>query len=245
MQAEIVQAYSDYQFHVIYQKVHQFCSIDMSALFLDIIKDRLYTTQSDSLPRRSAQTAMYHILEAMTRWIAPILTFTAEEIWTEIPGAREESVLMSQWYQGLESMPADDKFNRSYWSRLIELRAQVSRQLEQLRKAGEIGSSLEAVVRLFVPEKLYAELLPMENELRFVFITSEASIHPLADQPSDAASGSVDDQAIYIAVRASSHEKCVRCWHRRADIGMAPSHPEICGRCVVNVVGKGETRKYA
>jgi isoleucyl-tRNA synthetase len=188
---------------------------------------------------------MYHILQAMTRWLAPILTFTAEEIWVEIPGGQKDSVLIAQWYEGLEPMAESDEFDRSYWSRLVELREQVSRELERLRKDGEIGSSLAAVVRVYLPETRYAELLPMENELRFVFITSEASIHPMSEKPDSAAEGSVDGEAIGIEVQPSSHDKCVRCWHRRPDLGMAPSHPELCGRCVVNVVGKGESRHYA
>ena len=142
-------------------------------------------------------------------------------------------------------MAADEAYNQSYWARLIELREQVSRELERLRKAGEIGSSLAAVVQVFLPDDLYAEFLPMENELRFVFITSEASIHPMDEQSGEVAQATIDGATIGIAVRSSTHDKCVRCWHRRADIGMASSHPELCGRCVVNVLGKGESRKYA
>jgi isoleucyl-tRNA synthetase len=244
LQREIISAYDDYQFHLIYQKVHRFCSVDMSAFYLDVIKDRLYTTQADSLARRSAQTAMYQILEAMTRWLAPVLTFTAEEIWEQIPGDHSDTIFLDTWYDGL-TIHEDESFDDDFWGSVLAVREAVKRQLEGLRKAGVIGSALAAEIDVFLPETLYQRLLPMENELRFVFITSAASIHPLDEAPDEAIEETAEDQAIRVSVRASSHQKCERCWHQRPDVGMVSAHPNLCGRCVVNVIGKGEARYYA
>ncbi len=243
LQGEIVAAYDEYQYTTIYQRVHHFCSIDLGAFYLDIIKDRLYTTQPDSGARRSAQTAMYHILEAMGRWLAPILSFTAEEIWERTPGERPPTVFLSQWYTGLE--PMTDPAEAVLWDDVIAVRECVSRQLEQLRQDGAIGSALDAQVRVFAPDELYQSLLPLENELRFVFITSEASLHPIEEKSDAAVAGQVGEQTIYVEAARSEHQKCTRCWHRRAEIGMAAEHPGLCGRCLVNVAGRGETRHFA
>ena len=223
--------------------MHHFCSIDLGAFYLDVIKDRLYTTQEDSLARRSAQTAMYHILEAMVRWLAPILSFTAEEIWERIPGERPPTVFLSQWYQGLEAMT--DSAEVGLWNDLLAVREFVSRELEGLRKAGEIGSALDARVRVFLPPELYQRLLPVENELRFVLITSEASLGRVEEKSADAAAYQLGEHTIFVEAGRSAHQKCARCWHRRAEIGMSGDHPQLCGRCLVNVVGRGETRHFA
>ncbi len=243
LQREVVTAYDEYQYTLIYQRVHHFCSIDMGAFYLDIIKDRLYTTQPDSLARRSAQTAMYHILEAMVRWLAPILSFTAEEIWERTPGEQSATVFLSQWYRGLE--PMTDAAELALWDEIAQVREGVSRELEGLRKAGTIGSGLDARVRVFLPAERYRRLLPVENELRFVFITSEATLHPLEERGDGAAACRLGDDEIYVEVARSEHGKCARCWHRRPEIGLSAEHPELCGRCVVNVAGQGETRRFA
>ncbi|MEM9530128.1 MAG: isoleucine--tRNA ligase [Pseudomonadota bacterium] len=245
LQAEVISAYGDYQYHHIFQKIHHFCSVEMGAFYLDVIKDRLYTTQTDSRARRSAQTAMHHILEAMVRWLAPIVSFTAEEIWTEMPGERENSVFMATWYGGLTAQAEDETYHSEFWAQVLAVREAVSRELEGLRRSGDIGASLDAEVLVYLPEPLYQTLLPIDNELRFVLITSKAEFLPLDEQPDDAIAGTVGDHAIGIKVYRSPHEKCERCWHRRADLGMAPGHPALCGRCVVNVVGRGETRHFA
>ncbi|MEM9304562.1 MAG: isoleucine--tRNA ligase, partial [Pseudomonadota bacterium] len=245
VQQDVVEGYDDYQFHVLHQRVHQFCSVDMGAFYLDIIKDRLYTCQTDSKLRRSAQTAMYHILEAMTRWIAPVLTFTAEEIWELIPGDRPESVLMSTWYEGLAPLPEDAEQGPRFWAELRAVRDVVAKELERLRREGTIGSNLAGIAHVYLPDKLYEHLQPIENELRFVFITSEAELLHLDEAPDEAVTGEAVGEEIKVWVSASEQPKCVRCWHQRADVGMVDKHPQLCGRCVVNVEGRGETRYFA
>ena len=245
LQAEIISAYDEYAFHLIYQKIHNFCSVDMGSLYLDIIKDRQYTTGRDSVARRSAQTAMYHILEAMTRWLAPILSFTAEEIWRNLPGARGPSVFLSTWYDHLFSLSEDEQCNAAYWERLLNVRELVSKKLERLRIEGAIGSSLDAEINLYCAGDLAADLARIGDELRFFFITSYANVCPLADAPSDAETVQVNGQALVLEAVASNHDKCVRCWHHRVDVGHYPEHPELCGRCMDNAFRAGEVRKFA
>ncbi|MFZ1324782.1 MAG: isoleucine--tRNA ligase [Candidatus Contendobacter sp.] len=245
LQDEIVEAYDHYQFHLIYQKIHNFCSVDLGSLYLDIIKDRQYTTQRDSVARRSAQTALYHILEAMTRWLAPILSFTAEEIWKHLPGAREPSVFLTTWYDGLFAVRDEDAFGAAYWEQLIAVREVVSKELEKVRVAGGIGSGLDAEVDLYCDGVLAADLGRLEDELRFFLITSSARRHPLAARSAEAVEVQVNGQPLAIRVSPSAQAKCVRCWHHREDVGRNAEHPELCGRCVENVTGSGEIRRYA
>jgi isoleucyl-tRNA synthetase len=184
---------------------------------------------------------MYHIVEAMTRWLAPILSFTAEEIWPEIPGARGESVFLEAWYPGLFALDTEDSFDRAYWRKVIEVRTAVGKALESFRAAG--NSSLDAEIELYCSDELKSLLDRLEDELRFVMITSEVRVMPLQAKPAD-----LDDSempGLAIRVTASSHGKCVRCWHHREDVGTHPEHPELCGRCVENVAGGGEPRRFA
>jgi isoleucyl-tRNA synthetase len=245
LQEEILEAYDQYLFHLIYQKIHNFCSVDMGSLYLDIIKDRQYTTGRDSVARRSAQTAMHHILEAMTRWLAPILSFTAEEIWRNLPGERSPSVFLTTWYQGLFAISDADPFNAAYWERLLNVREVVSKKLERLRVEGGIGSSLDAEVSLYCDGELATDLTRMGDELRFFFITSYTHVYPLAAAPSDAETVQINGQPLVLEAMASNHDKCVRCWHHRMDVGHYPDHPELCGRCVENAFGAGEQRRFA
>ncbi|MEN8108379.1 MAG: isoleucine--tRNA ligase [Pseudomonadota bacterium] len=249
LQAQIRQAYDDYEFHRIYQLVHNFCAVDMGSFYLDIIKDRQYTTQANSVPRRSAQTAMYHVVEALARWLAPILSFTAEEIWQQIPGERAASVLLSGWYDLPDAFAGADAATQSmgpdFWARVVSIREAVSKELEQLRADGKIGSSLGAEVDLYVESDTGTLLNALEDELRFVLITSYARVHPADERPVDAVDAGVPDVGVWIVATPSAHEKCVRCWHHREDVGSHAGHPEICGRCVDNVSGEGEVRRYA
>ncbi len=241
LQKEIVAAYRDYQFHLIYQKIQNFCTTELGGFYLDIIKDRQYTTQEDSLPRRSCQTAMYHIVEAMSRWLAPILSFTAEEVWREIPGERGESVFLESWYAGLFALDEGASFDRAYWTRVIEVRNAVGKALESFRAAG--NSSLDAEIDLYCSDELKARLDRLGDELRFVLITSDVRILQLAEKPAALEVSELADLAVQ--VRASSHAKCSRCWHHRQDVGVSSEHPELCGRCVENVTGPGEARRFA
>jgi isoleucyl-tRNA synthetase len=244
LQDEILESYDQYLFHLIYQKIHNFCSVDLGSLYLDIIKDRQYTTGRDSVARRSVQTAMYHILEGMTRWLAPILSFTAEEIWRNMPGEREPSVFLTTWYAGLFAAGDNELLNAAYWDRLIAVREAVSKELEKVRVAGGIGSALDAEVDLYCDGDLAGDLGQIGDELRFFLITSYARVHPLAARPEDAVEAQINGRPLAIRVLPSIHAKCVRCWHHREDVGRNAEHPGLCGRCVDNAFGAGEARKF-
>jgi isoleucyl-tRNA synthetase len=221
----------------------------MGGYYLDIIKDRQYTTQENSIPRRSAQTAMYHVVESLVRWLAPILSFTAEEIWQHLPGEREKSVFLSGWYELPPAFYSEGeilcRMGTNFWQRIIEVRDAVSKELEKLRVAGEIGSSLDAEVDLYADEHTRRVLESIGDELRFVLITSYARIHDADSAPAEAAPASVPNFSFSIRVTPSAYPKCIRCWHHREDVGADAAHPEICSRCVDNVTGAGEQRRYA
>lgn len=245
LQESLIHSYHNYSFHQIYQKIHNFCAVDMGGFYLDVIKDRQYTTQSDSLARRSAQTAMYRIIEALSRWLAPILSFTAEEIWQYIPGTRDESIFLATWYDGLYSLDTSTTFDAGEWALLIELRNTVSKELERLRAAGRIGSSLDAEIDIYCDGAIYELLERLEDEFRFLLITSYARTKRMREAPDDVLSTTLSNgERVLMSATASTHPKCERCWHHRQDVGSNPAHAELCGRCVVNVDGKGEQRRY-
>lgn len=255
LQHEIIDAYENFQFHTIYQKLQHFCISDLGGFYLDIIKDRQYTLPKNSIARRSAQTALFYIAEAMVRWLAPILSFTAEEIWQYLPGKREASVFLNEWYSLPFSFVDDplqsiyQKYDRqTYWNELIQIRNEVNKVIEKARISGELGSSLEAEVELYVKEnsQLYIILSALKNELRFVLISSDAKL--LTSKPPKQASLfkiNAQELAINVISTVGKKTKCARCWHRRSDVGKDPKHPEICLRCVENLPdGKGEQRVY-
>jgi isoleucyl-tRNA synthetase len=240
LQNDVVTAYRNYEFHDIYQDIHNFCVVELGGFYLDIIKDRLYTTAADSAPRRSAQTAVHHVAQAMVRWLAPILSFTAEEAWVQLPEVPNESVFLNAWHQ----FPAGSERDLAIdWPALIALKTNVSRELERFRAAGIIGSSLEAEITVFAPEALAARFAALGDELRFLLITSYATVVP-SDSPPETAS-KVSEEGVWIEVKPSTHAKCVRCYQLRADVGSSPNDPEICARCVSNVHGPGEARHFA
>ncbi|WP_460418120.1 isoleucine--tRNA ligase [Pseudomonas sp. microsymbiont 2] len=243
LQRELEEHYSEYRFWNVYSKVHNFCVQELGGFYLDIIKDRQYTTGANSVARRSCQTALYHISEALVRWIAPILAFTADEIWQYLPGERNESVMLNTWYQGLTELPEGTELDRAYWDRVMAVKAAVNKELENQRTAKVIGGNLQAEVTLFAEEGLTADLNKLGDELRFVLITSAASVVPFVQAPADAVTTEVE--GLKLKVVKSGHAKCGRCWHFRADVGSHPEHPEICGRCVDNLSGSGEVRHYA
>jgi isoleucyl-tRNA synthetase len=238
LQEKIADAYARYDFAEIVQALSNFCSVDLGALYLDVTKDRLYTMPEDSRGRRSAQTAMYRISEAFARWIAPILSFTADEIWRHLPATTEQgervgNVLFATWYDGLEPLADDAALSAEDFERLLALREQVAKVLEPMRAGGAIGAALEAEISLRCGVADQNRLAPMADELRFLLISGDVEII-------------ADDAAKDIAVLATptTKTKCVRCWHHRADVGIDPAHPEICGRCVSNIEGPGETRQW-
>ena len=243
LQQEVQQAYETYQFQAVFQKVHHFCVIDLGGFYLDIIKDRQYTAKADGLARRSAQTAMYHVIEALTRWLAPIISYTADEIWQYIPGARSESVFLAGWYEGLVPLADDQEMNREFWQKVMLVRAAVSKELEKSRAKGDIGASLNAELELYSNAEFLSVLSQLKDELRFIFITSNATVHSEASASAAAIQTELDGLKLKVVV--SEHKKCVRCWHQRPDVGTHADHEELCGRCVDNVVGNGEDRQYA
>lgn len=229
MQAKIIEAYDHYQFQSIYQLIHNFCAVEMGSFYLDIIKDRLYTAKADSKARRSAQTAMLHVLEALVRWISPILSFTADEIWECMPGDRQSgAIFYDHWYRGFDGLEASCDID---WSLVMSARDEVNKVLETKRQAGELGSALEANVTVHASGDTYQALNALGDELRFVLITSDAHV--------------VNADTFSVDVIVSTAEKCERCWQRRDDVGQHADHSTICGRCIENIVGAGEERAFA
>ncbi len=243
VQEEIIAAYENYDFHIVTQKLMQFCSVEMGSFYLDIIKDRQYTAKADSIARRSCQTALFHIVEAMVRWMAPIMSFTAEEIWQLLPGQRDQFVMTGEWYTGLFGLQQGEALDDAYWAQLLAVRAEVNKALEVARNDKLIGSSLQAEVTLFANAELADKLNLLADELRFVLLTSKAVVLVADSQPEGALV--TDVAGLWLQVAASGATKCERCWHHVEDVGSHEGHGDICGRCVTNVAGAGETRRFA
>jgi len=242
LQKQVEEDYAQYHFLGVYQKVHNFCVIELGSFYLDVIKDRQYTTREDCLARRSTQSAMYHIAEILCRLIAPITSFTADEIWASIPGARAESVFLSLFGDSLAILPEQAAMDDKYWEQVMAVKTAVNKELEKQRNDKLIGAALSAEVTLFCAEPLHALLARLQDELRFVLIVSQAQLRPLAEA-GDAAATEVP--GLSLRITPSVFTKCVRCWHHRPDIGVHAEHPELCARCVENIAGAGETRHYA
>jgi isoleucyl-tRNA synthetase len=225
LQAEILAHYEVYEFHPVVAKVQVFCADDLGGFYLDLLKDRLYTTAAGSAARRSAQTALWHITHAMLRWMAPFLSFTADEAWQVFGGG---SSILTETFWAFE---APDAALLARWKRIRELRDGVNKEIEAVRTTGAVGSSLQAEVTLTATPDDEALLATLGDELKFVLITSAAEV--------------VAGDATAVAVRPSTHRKCERCWHWRADVGHDAGHPALCGRCTSNLFGAGETRRAA
>ena len=237
LQALVIAEYDDYNFHHVMKQILNFCTNDLGGFYLDIIKDRQYTTQQDSLARRSAQSALYHISQAMVRWLAPVLSFTAEEMWQHMPGSADSSIFLETWYENLAAGYSDQSIEVAR-----DINPHIRKQLEEMRRDKTIGSSLDSEIDIYCDDASHAALSELDDELRFVFITSAARVHKIKDKPSDALDIS---EYLSITVHKSTHEKCVRCWHHREDVAQNSDHPELCGRCVENVAGEGEKRVFA
>lgn len=240
LQQDIIAAYEQYNFHQVTQKLMNFCTVELGSFYLDVIKDRQYTAKADSHARRSCQTALHHIAEAFTRWIAPVMSFTAQEIWEILPGDRDEFVFTGEWYNGFAHTAcniADDS-----WMNVLAVRDEVNRVLEVARKDGELGASLQAEVTLFADDALSTDLQQLGDELRFVLLTSKVTLAPIAAGGS-ANAGELAGLKVDVAV--SANKKCERCWHYVADVGQHAGHADLCGRCVTNVDGAGEVRQFA
>ncbi|WP_294826247.1 isoleucine--tRNA ligase [uncultured Gilliamella sp.] len=240
-QDQIIQAYESYDFHKVVQRIMQFCSIEMGSFYLDIIKDRQYTAKSDSVARHSCQTALYHIAQAMVRWIAPVLSFTADEIWQYLPSAeKSEFVFEDEWYNELFSLSDNETLNSEYWAQILAIRSEVNKVLEQGRNDKVIGGSLEAAVTLYADDQIATALAKLENELRFVLLTSQASVKPLDSAPQQAVQS--DIAGLKIELTKAQGDKCPRCWHYTID-NEPTTH--LCKRCEENIHGKGEVRLFA
>jgi isoleucyl-tRNA synthetase len=243
LEEEVVDHYDNYNFHNIYQRVHNFCVNELGGFYLDIIKDRQYTCKSDGLARRSTQTAMHHVVEMLSRMIAPILSFTADEIWCAIPGDRPLSVFLSDFGDGVERLAESSTHSDAFWRKLIDVKNAVNKELEVQRAAKVVNANLSAEVDLYCEPDLAATLQSLGSELRFVLINSRATVHTLDAAPAEAASTELD--GLKLKISASGEEKCERCWHHTADVGVDPAHPTICKRCVDNISGDGEVRHFA
>ncbi|WP_045860616.1 isoleucine--tRNA ligase [Teredinibacter purpureus] len=241
LQQEILGCYNRYQFHLIYQKLHNFCVVDMGGFYLDIIKDRVYTMKADSAARRSAQTAQYHIVQAFVRWIAPILSFTADEVWPALPGKNStDTVFTAEWW-ALPELSDTETLSNSYWQTVAKVKTAVNKVLESQRSEGAIGGSLAAEVTLYCRDDVFDVLSQLDDELRFVLICSSVTLEKALDGQGVA----TEVAGLSVAVTKSEHEKCARCWHHLPDVGTHDAHPELCGRCIGNVDGNGEERDFA
>ncbi|NBW48714.1 MAG: isoleucine--tRNA ligase, partial [Betaproteobacteria bacterium] len=233
LQADILAHFKVYEFHPVVSKLQVYCSEDLGAFYLDVLKDRLYTTAANSLARRSAQSALWQITQAMLRWMAPFLSFTAEEAWAVLgaEGKTPEATKLSIFLDGYSTFAAPDEALLAKWARIRAVREAVNKDIETLRAAGQVGASLQAEVTLTVPAEEFALLSSLGEDLKFVFITSAITL--------------VAGGAQSISVTASNNVKCERCWHYRADVGADAAHPTLCGRCTSNLYGSGEARKFA
>ncbi|MHB8917830.1 MAG: class I tRNA ligase family protein, partial [Desulfocucumaceae bacterium] len=231
----VLSGYRDYEYHVVYHAVHNFCTVDMSALYLDIIKDRLYTSAPSSWARRSAQTVMCEVLSALVRLLAPVLAFTSEEIWRYVP--KSGSVAQSVQLCDMPVVNEDylDPALEKKWDRLLDLRAVVTRALETARQDKLIGNSLEALVELYVTDEIHHFLEPMKDELDTLFIVSGVTITP--GQPPEGAVSGEDITGFAVVVHRALGEKCERCWNFHQGVGRDQEHPALCPRCAEVVRG--------
>ena len=221
--------YARYDFHLVVQRLQTYCSEELGGFYLDVLKDRLYTTPADSVARRSAQTALALVRDLLLKLLAPILSFTAEEAW-RIVHPEDPTIFVRVFAASLPTFHDADALAQK-WARILAVRAAVQKELEAVRQTGAIGSSLQAEVDVVAPPEEAAALASLDDDLRFVLITSAARVRP--------------GDALAVSVRPSAATKCERCWHWRGDVGADPSHPALCARCIANLFGSGEPRRHA
>ena len=238
LQEEIKNDYLNYNFHQAFQKIHNFCATDLGGFYLDILKDRLYTAKLDSGARRSCQLALYNIIQALLRWVSPILSFTAEEAW-QLMDSDTKSVHLLEWYEDWDEV-GDLKFSDTQWEMILEMRSEVNKHIEDARNNEIVGSSLEAELELFCDDSIKDLLDNFSDELRFIFITSEVKVSKYNGE-----GNKTNIQGLNVLVTKTTNQKCVRCWHSRPEVGSIEGHESICQRCLVNVEGDGEIRNFA
>ncbi len=238
LQKELIEDYKNYQFHTAFNKIHNFCSNDLGGFYLDILKDRLYTCNKESLARRSSQTILFQILEALVRWVSPILSFTAEETW-RLYHKELESVHLSEWYEDW-ICSSEGNITESDWLEVLNIRSEVNKVIEAARNNGVIGSALEAEIELLCSSDLEKILNKFSGELRFVFITSEAKVLSENGEGEE-----TEIEGLRIKISKTQQQKCERCWHSRPEVGSIKDHPTLCNRCLDNIDGEGEDRLFA
>ena len=234
LQIEVTGDYARYEFHLVAQKLQTFCSEQLGGFYLDILKDRLYTTAQNSHARRSAQNALHHISHSLVRLMAPILSFTAEEAWEILSGQQDVSVFQQEWLSLPDFPKTDDQVLVQNWTIICNWRARINKHIEEVRAAGLIGQALASEVDIYAADESFDVLARLGDDLRFVLITSRATMHRVTSETEER-----------IVVTPSKNIKCERCWHYRADVGIDLQNATLCGRCVSNLSGDGEVRKYA
>jgi isoleucyl-tRNA synthetase len=234
LQIDVEAHYKAYEFQPAVARMLTFCSEDLGGFYLDILKDRLYTSAPDSPDRRAAQNALFHITRNLLKWLSPFLSFTAEEAWKDFPhgsGSKPaESIFMEEFGQFPQITHPDELLAK--WGRIREIRSEVTKAIEVEREAGNVGSSLQAELTIKVGDVDFAILHSLEDDLRFVTITSSANIE-------------LSNEGLEVLVRGSQYKKCGRCWHHTKDVGDNADHPELCGRCISNLFGDGDHRLFA
>jgi isoleucyl-tRNA synthetase len=232
LQDRVIAGYARYEFHTVVKELTAFCSEDLGAFYLDILKDRLYTAGADSRPRRAAQNALWHITHALLKLMSPVLSFTAEEAWQVLKGGTESSIFEEEWHVFPE-VRLEQSLVAGWWD-IRNSREIINKKIEEQRAQGVIGSSLQAEIDIYAFGPPHEMMKRLGDDLKFVFITSRATIHER-----EGAGGP------HAEVKASAHVKCERCWHYRADVGHDAQHPDLCSRCTANLYGAGEPRTYA
>ncbi|XRX42503.1 MAG: isoleucine--tRNA ligase [Buchnera aphidicola (Eriosoma harunire)] len=242
IQEDIIQLYEKYKFHEVLQKIMNFCSIELSSFYFEIIKDRQYTNKKNSIPYLSGQTTIFHIIHALVRWITPILSFTSEEIWECIPGT-QNSIFIEEWYKKLFYMSKTEILSDTHWNLLIQIKYEVNKHIEQQRKIKNIRNSLECHITLYVKTKLFNILSILNNELKFIFITSYAIIKKYNLAP-NTIKPCINIPELKIETNIIVGKKCLRCWHYTDYNDPLYNNKDICYRCTLNIEGSGETRYY-
>ncbi|QEO56412.1 isoleucine--tRNA ligase [Francisella marina] len=243
-QDKIIEAYDKYQTHTVAQLIHHFCSIEMGSFYLDIIKDRQYTAKADGHPRKSAQTAIYHIVHALVRWMSPILSYTADEIWEATPKTTDLPIQLCEWYTDLKSFNDQDELNLEFWAKIQEIRSEVNRILEIKRNEDVIKASLEAEIIIYADNDNYKLLEKLGNELRFLLISSKASLRAIEERTNNSIESNIT--GLNVEVNKIEEPKCERCWHRSATVGQNQEYQDICSRCIENITTEdGESREFA
>ena len=230
LQNDVLKMYESYSYHKAVQKIHHFCVNELGGIYLDIVKDRLYTCKSDSVARRSCQTSLNYLLNILVRLIAPILSYTAEEIWqsSERLNNQEESIFLSNY--DLSEMNEESIITKSDWNRIFEIKNDVNQSIEEMRNENQLKGSLDANVYIEANKNDIKILEKLGAELHFLFICSETNI--------------IENNNFKITVKSSGNQKCTRCWHRHESVGTSKKHPDLCNRCIENVDDEGEKRSF-